>query len=52
LPTELPGRTRSALASEFELIALASLLPWCLSLLLAYHDPAIAHAYLLTGQLG
>jgi len=38
--------------SEFELIALASLLPWCLSLLLAYHDPAIVQASLLMGQLG
>jgi hypothetical protein len=52
LPTELPVRTRSPLASEFELIALASLLPWCLSLLLACHDPAVAQAFLLMGQLG
>jgi len=52
LPTELPVRTRSPLASELELITLASLLPWCLSLLLAYHDPAIAQAFLLMGQLG
>jgi len=52
LPTELPVRTRSPLASEFGLIALASLVPWCLSLLLAYHHPAIAQASLLMGQLG
>ncbi|WP_409189465.1 hypothetical protein [Bradyrhizobium sp. RDM4] len=52
MPTELPVRTRFPLASEFQLIALASFLPWCLSLLLAHHDPAVAHAFLLTGQLG
>jgi hypothetical protein len=52
LPTELPVRTRSSLASEFELIALASLLPWGLSLLLASHDPAMAHALVLAGQFG
>ena len=52
LPTELPVRTRFPLASEFQLIALASFLPWCLSLLLAHHESAIPHAFLLTGQLG
>ena len=52
MPTELPVRTRSMQASELELIALASLLPWCLSLLLAFHHPAITQAFVLMGQLG
>ncbi len=52
MPTELPHSTRFTPKSEFALIALASLLPWSVSLLLAYHDPAIAHAFLLLGQLG
>ena len=52
MPTELPVRTRSTHASELELIALVSLLPWCLSMLLACHHPAIARAFVLMGQLG
>ena len=52
MPTELPVRTRSTHASEFGLIALVSLLPWCVSVLLAYHHPAIAQAFVLMGQLG
>ena len=52
MPTELPVRTRSMQASELELIALASLLPWCLSLLLAFHHPAITQAFVLMAQLG
>jgi hypothetical protein len=32
-------------------MALASLLPWCLSLLIACHAPAVAHAFLFMGQL-
>jgi len=52
VPTELPVRTRSTQASELELIALVSLLPWCVSLLLACHVPAIAQAFVLMGQLG
>ena len=39
-------------ASELELIALVSLLPWCVSLLLACHIPAIAQAFVLMGQFG
>lgn len=50
MPTDLPARTRSTAASELKLLALAALLPWCLSLLLAYHDPAIAQAFLIIGQ--
>jgi hypothetical protein len=54
VPTELPVRvrTRSTHASDLELIALVSLLPWCVSLLLAYHHPAIAQAFVLMGQVG
>jgi hypothetical protein len=52
VPTELPVRTQSTRTSELELLALASLLPWCFSLLLACHEPAVAHAFLLMGQLG
>lgn len=52
MPTELPVRTRSTHTSELELIALASLLPWCVSLLLACYHPAIAQAFVLTGQFG
>jgi len=33
------------------LIALASLLPWCLSVLLVRNVPAIAQAFLLMGQI-
>jgi hypothetical protein len=51
LPTELPVRRRSRPASELELIALASLLPWCLSVLLVRHVPAVAQAFLLMGQI-
>ena len=51
LLTELPVRTRSMQASELELIALASLLPWSLSLLLAFHHPTVARAFVLMGQL-
>jgi hypothetical protein len=52
LPTELPIRTGSTPASELELLVLVSLVPSCLSLLLAFHDPAIAHAFLFMGRLG
>jgi hypothetical protein len=53
VPTELPVRTRrSRQVSDLELMALVSLLPWCLSLLLACHDPTIAYAFWLMGQLG
>jgi hypothetical protein len=52
LPTELPVRRRSTATFELELMALASLLPWCLSLLLACHYPAIAHSFWLMGRLG
>jgi len=51
LPTELPVRTRPRPASDLELIALASLLPGCLSVLLLRHVPAIAQAFLLMGQI-
>ncbi|MBR0797106.1 hypothetical protein JQ615_17075 [Bradyrhizobium jicamae] len=52
MPIELPVTTPSSPASELELIALASLLPWCLSLLLACHSSAIAQAFLLMGRFG
>lgn len=52
MPTDLPVRTLSTPAFAFGLIALASLLPLCLSLLLAYRNPAVAHAFLLMGRLG
>ena len=52
MPTELPVRTELPSAPELELIALVSLLPWCLSLLLACHVPVVAHALLLMGQFG
>lgn len=51
LPTELPVRKRPRPASDLELIALASLLPGCLSVLLVRHVPAIAQAFLLMGQI-
>ena len=51
LPTELPAGKRSRPASDLELIALASLLPWCVSVLLVRHFPAIAQAFLLMGQI-
>jgi len=51
LPTELPVKRRSRPASDLELIALASLLPWCLSVLLVRNVPAIAQAFLLMGQI-
>jgi hypothetical protein len=51
LPTQLPIRKRPRPAADFELIALASLLPWCVSVLLVRHVPAIAQAFLLMGQI-
>ncbi len=51
LPTEFPVRRRPRPASDIELIALGSLLPWCLSVLLVRHVPAIAQAFLLMGQI-
>lgn len=51
MPTELPVRSRPRPASDLELIALASLLPWCLSVLLVRNVPAIAQAFLLMGQI-
>jgi hypothetical protein len=51
LPTELPVGKRPRPASDFELIALASLLPWCVSMLLVRQFPAIAQAFLLMGQI-
>lgn len=44
--------SKSTMVMELELIALASLLPWCLSLLLAYHVAAVTQAFVLMGQLG
>jgi hypothetical protein len=35
-----------------ELVAAFSLLPWFACLLLAHAYPAVAHAYVLLGQLG
>jgi hypothetical protein len=52
VPTEPPVRTRSPQAPELEPIALVSLLPWCLSLLLAHHVPAVVQAFVLMGQFG
>lgn len=52
MPTDLPVRTRSTPAFEFKLIALVSLLPWCLSLLLAFHHPAMTQALQLMGKFG
>jgi hypothetical protein len=51
LPTELPVRRRSRPASGLELVALASLLPWCLSVLLVRYVPSVAQAFLLMGQI-
>ncbi len=51
LPTELPVARRRRPGSEIELIALASLLPGFLSVLLVRHVPAVAQAFLLMGQV-
>jgi hypothetical protein len=51
VPTELPVRRKPRATSEAELVALFSLLPWFVCLLLARTYPAVAHAYVLLGQL-
>jgi len=51
VPTDLPARHRPRVTSEAGLVALFSLLPWLICLLLARTYPAVAHAYVLLGQL-
>jgi len=52
VPTDVPARHRPRVTSEVELVAAFSLLPWFACLLLAHAYPAVAHAYVLLGQLG
>jgi hypothetical protein len=51
VPTELPTKRKSRARSEGELVALFSLVPWIICLVLARAYPAIAHAYVLLGQI-
>jgi hypothetical protein len=51
VPTDVRPRARPILSAEQRLIALASILPWLVSMLLAHAYPAIAGAFVLVGRL-
>ncbi len=51
MPTDLRTTSRPILTADKQLIALVSLLPWSICLLLAHAYPAIAMAFALAGRL-
>jgi hypothetical protein len=51
VPTDLPIRPRTSIASAAKLVTLISFLPWLACLLLAHALPAVAPAFALVGQI-
>ncbi len=50
MPTDITIPTEFSFASEVQLIAFLSLVPCCITLMLAHAYPAIARALVLLGQ--